>query len=299
MTLLSGLSVGQTNFVSNSSFETYTACAHPLMSNITNWASYFTGSSDAFNICITPTYSYMGVPSNIFGFESPHSGNGYCGFGTYEVGFSNAQEFLRTKLTSTLVAGKTYSLTFFVSLSDSSSYETTMFNAYFSATDDIISDDDILRSNAQVTITVPHNSISKIGWTKISATYSASGTEEYLMLGNFQKNNQVDTLFLCNCQFPKYSYYFIDDVSLYDIDELSNISEFQYQSKSRQTLFKNSDVFEIPINENIKVFVYDQLGKLLLTKNESFSLTYFTPGIYYYLTESGLSISQGKIIITE
>lgn len=289
----------QTNLVPNPSFETYTACTHILMPKISNWFSYFTGSSDAFNTCITPTYSFMGVPSNVFGYETPRTGNGYCGFDTYETGIGNVQEFIRVKLNSTLLSGKSYSLSFYVSLSDSSSYETTMFNAYFSSTDDAISDDSILMSNAQITVTVPHGSISKSGWTAVSATYTANGTEDYLMLGNFQKNNQADTLFLCNCQFPKYSYYFIDDVSLYNTDELSNISEFQFNSKPKQTIYKRSDTFDIDSNEKLNIFVYDQTGKLLLTKNESFSLAYFSPGIYYYRSQSDKSTSQGKIIITE
>ena len=298
-----GILHAQTNLVPNPSFENYSSCTPQLMQYLNFWFPYFAGSPDCFNSCMNISNPLLGVPSNIFGYENPRTGNGYCGFGTYELGLNNLQEFVRVPLTSTLIPGNKYGLTFYLSLSDSSSYETTMFNAYFSVTNDtysLISGKDSLMSKAQITATVSHGAISKTGWTKISVSYIAIGTENYLMLGNFQKNSQVDTLYLCYCQNPKYAYYYIDDVSLIDSTALQNIGENNYIIKEINTIFKNGDYFSFSDKTaNSEITIVNSMGQMILKTKENFYVENFAPGIYFYIIESNKYLIKNKFLITQ
>lgn len=62
-----------------------------------------------------------------------------------------------------------------------------------------------------------------LNWMKISGIFKASGGEQYLTIGNFSDNNHTDTLHVVKSNvlpIQSYiSYYYIDDVSLYEITE--------------------------------------------------------------------------------
>lgn len=121
----------QTNLVYNGDFEIYSSCptegsntsqTNYEITKCTGWSSPTTGTSDYFNICsntILPFGYSVGVPTNVFGFQYPQNGNGYVGLYAFED-FSPCQyrEYVQTKLNSSLTAGKSYELEYYVSLAN-------------------------------------------------------------------------------------------------------------------------------------------------------------------------------------
>jgi hypothetical protein len=69
-----------------------------------------------------------------------------------------------------------------------------------------------------------------VNWMKINGIYIANGGEEYLTIGNFYDNKHTDTLHLVKSNILPigaivHFYYYIDDVSLYEITEPHAIAD--------------------------------------------------------------------------
>lgn len=161
----------------------------------------------------------MGVPDNSFGIQQPRTGNGYCGFDTFEDNYE-MKEFLRVELNEVLEPNKVYCLSFWLSLSDSSSYETDRIHAYFSSVDSSVADDSYLLPNTQIEI-ITGFGMPTNNWVHYSGEFLAEGGERFLTIGNFQQNTQIQYVFLGQNQIPQYAYYYIDDVSLTECGSLN------------------------------------------------------------------------------
>src|SRR5688572_26019825 len=75
------ISLNGQNLLSNSSFETYSACPFYVsqLSFANGWYSPTDGTPDYFNSCADPV-TFMNVPDNQFGNQSAFEGNAYAGF---------------------------------------------------------------------------------------------------------------------------------------------------------------------------------------------------------------------------
>ncbi|MEP7170567.1 MAG: hypothetical protein ABI855_14450, partial [Bacteroidota bacterium] len=102
-----GVCEGQ-NLVPNWSFENYTSCPTQLgqVDSVLDWFQV-TQSPDYFNSCAVIGTS---VPNNGVGYQLPVSGNAYCGMICYYP--NSAREYIGTHLTSTLVVGQKYFVSF-------------------------------------------------------------------------------------------------------------------------------------------------------------------------------------------
>jgi hypothetical protein len=151
------------NLVPNPGFEVQDTC--PAVSQIElaqPWNSPTLGSPDLFN---TTCGSQNG---------SPHNGYGSAGFYTYST-FPNNREYVQVQLTSPLVAGETYEVSFYVKRLTFYSYAVNRMGAYFSASELDLSTTSSLTS---VTPQVEHTSmLSGTTYTLISGTFTAAGGE--------------------------------------------------------------------------------------------------------------------------
>jgi hypothetical protein len=59
--------------------------------------------------------------------------------------------------------------------------------------------------------------IDTMNWVRVSGIFIASGGERFIMLGNFYDDDQTDTL--ATPAFCVMAYYYIDDVSVYEISD--------------------------------------------------------------------------------
>ena len=221
------------NLVYNSSFEEYRECPKKIdalgtLTIVDAWFQPTAGSADYYNVCGSKE---CGVPKNKLGYQSAHRGLGYCGIYCSKTDY---REYLQTQLKRPLVAGQTYELTFFVSLSEYSSGCVATIGGLF--TKDRVSDTnrmvlmnkEIRKLSPQISQTIatyfepqvvnPYDRVltNYKGWTMITGRFVAEGGEEFLTIGNFfpASKSNVQDLDSLTYLLPG-AYYYIDDVSLY------------------------------------------------------------------------------------
>ena len=216
----------QTNLIPNGSFEIYNDCpkansaiesSSTIFPTVQNWIRPTTGTPDYFNTC-NLTSNTAGVPTNEAGYQFPNQGNAYVGLINYynfSTSFDGFREYLQVKLTQPLTAGAEYEFTYYLSptgfksVANVSAYYSVNKNEDFSLKTE-------LNFVPQVTNTSPLTDTSI--WYKITGTFKASGGEEWLIMGNFLKDNQCTPYSIStgnpDLNILGQSYIFIDDVSL-------------------------------------------------------------------------------------
>jgi hypothetical protein len=186
-TFVRGQQVG--NYVSNGSFEDTDTCAMFLPK--------FWNGVDSIASCacgyVSPCNNQM--PLNPFGYQWPKHGSTFilstlfCPPPWCANNFNRG--YLRNRLKQPLVVGKTYCITFFVNISNNSSYGIDGFAAYFGANElDTISQSFIPLTFLLPQIQNPNNNIitDTLNWTPVTGTFVATGNEKHLVIGNFKSD---------------------------------------------------------------------------------------------------------------
>ena len=97
------------NLVQNGSFEDTVSC--PLggdqLYKAIHWYK-FRETPDYFHTCCILSNCVVGVPSNVFGFQYPHSGNAYAGMTTFDLTGAPFHEFLAVQLLSPTIINQKY-----------------------------------------------------------------------------------------------------------------------------------------------------------------------------------------------
>src|SRR5690554_5653141 len=200
------------NLVPNPSFEEHTGC-YVLTDHCSEWFT-LSSTSDYIHFCSDYEYN-IGA-----GYQLPRTGEAYTGYINYALNHpagSNIREHLGVTLSTPMLVGEKYHISFYVS----SGYTNTVFNI---ATNNIgamfttytyydLMGNDIPNPNFAH---LNENSIiaDTVGWVKISGSFIADSAYTYMILGNFYDDEFTDTL-----NFPflipntvRYSYYYVDDV---------------------------------------------------------------------------------------
>ena len=200
------------NLVPNPSFEDTLGCPmfYPDLEGVCeSWHSY-SGTCDYMNDC-SPVCGYY----NQFGFQEPHSGNAYCGLGTYHVSLESTREHLGVSLIESLEIGTTYYVSFFVcaAWNVASTIATNKMGGLLTTYEynapqglqplpnySTIYEDEIISDTLQ--------------WTKISASFIADSMYGHLSIGCFFDDSMVDTLHIPYQGNITWAYYYVDDVCL-------------------------------------------------------------------------------------
>ncbi len=182
------------NLIQNGSFEIYTSPIDcnggggfydisqiPAVIIVNQWQVY--QSPDYFNI-ICNNNSERSAPLNFFGYSQPKSGAGYGGIIGYAGAGIEAKEYLYQQLSSPLINGKTYQLSFYLSLADASNGAIKNIGAYFCSTLPTLTS----FSYINVTPQIENQSgfmTDTLNWLQIQGLYQAVGGEQYVIFGNF------------------------------------------------------------------------------------------------------------------
>ncbi|MBK9106284.1 MAG: gliding motility-associated C-terminal domain-containing protein [Saprospiraceae bacterium] len=198
------------NLVPNPDFEMYDNCPSNIGSGYLHclpWEDGNNGTSDYFNACdIT---GFVDVPSNNFGNQLAHSGDGYAGF------FVRSQttdyfEYIQAPLIQPLEGGVTYHVSFYISLADEFC-GSKHIGAYFSFQPPPFTGSDRLDVVPQIDYVIDTFLSDNSGWMLISGCFTAEGDEAYITIGNFHLATETVLDPDCSPAFI-YSYYYIDDV---------------------------------------------------------------------------------------
>lgn len=211
------------NLVNNYSFENYVKCpqdytpqdlSHKL---IPGWGYPTKATPDYFNRCSPARADGVGVPKNFAGESQPKTGDAYAGAilsGT-DDGY---REYIQGSISTALVAGKQYCVTFNFKLASYSKFAVDQLSMYLSD----------LEIKNQLMVNLPYKPQinNDVGlfldnmdeWEEVCKVYKANGGEKFFILGNFksyEKTNYVATdKNMKNLRDKEYAYYFFDDVSI-------------------------------------------------------------------------------------
>lgn len=163
-----------------------------------------------------PTNAYM--PS----YQMPKSGTRYCLYTWYLNPFPapviEDREYIQNELKQKLHQGKSYCVTFNVSLVNESKYAITELGAYL--------DDGTIFTTHRGTSTLSPQIKSPsgvfisdtLGWTKIQGVFTANGTEKYITLGNYKLNTNTTFTPVFPASTRNIADYYVDDVSVIEAD---------------------------------------------------------------------------------
>jgi gliding motility-associated-like protein len=235
------------NLVPNPSFEDTFTCpigafdiyydSIPKLGNCSmkNWYSPSGSAHPAFNSC-APATSNARIPNTPLGFQYPHSGDGFAELTLFAIPDiitsvdTLFKGYIQNKLIDTLIKDNFYKVSFYVSLIG---YEWLFCHVL--TTDDIGANLNkkrhyILPSQANIPLSYSIRNpkgnyiTDTAGWTLICGVYKAEGGEQFITIGNFEADNQLnilslheDTSSLCTSTFRAIDF-FIDDVSVENLN---------------------------------------------------------------------------------
>jgi len=174
-------------------------------------------SADYFHSCAT--LYYVSIPSNRFGFQYPHFGQGYTGLIAYDYTSLTNREYIEVELLTLLLPSQTYYVQFYASLADTMQYAVSNLGALF--TDTLFNPmagpfpaGHPQAWNPQVENTSGNILNDKINWVAINGSFVANGGERFITIGNFRADAQTITQYVGGNTHPntRGAYYFIDDV---------------------------------------------------------------------------------------
>ncbi len=209
------------NLVPNPGFEVYSSCPDNIsqINKALPWKSplgnFNPGTPDYLNFCSTNT-----IINNILNLNSPFNGNGCAGifvYGNSSVQKPNYREYIEVRLIEKMKQNKVYCCKFNVILS------TYWGMAAIENIGMLITNTNTLTYNQVNTEPMLIDSVAQINnkkgiitdslnWNQISGLYKAKGFEEFITIGNFCKDVDVNFIILNSNWLA--SYYLIDDVSV-------------------------------------------------------------------------------------
>jgi hypothetical protein len=281
---------GQINLVPNPSFVNFVTFADNLPAS----------STDYFNACAID--SLVDVPTNYFGYQYAHSGDGYAGFASGYFNGSNLREYVEVKLVDTLKANYKYSVNFYLSCADNSRKACNSFSALLSFDSVVYSSPQyycLCSENPQINYSGAIISDSS-GWTLITDTIIAAGGEQFLTIGTFPYDSLINWITFNPNGIYYSAYYYIDDVSVVLIDSSVGIVENKYNRKLK--LYPNpcSNILNIETScsnlNSSEIFIYNLFGELMMTNvyRKGVDISSLNAGCYYLQlnTESEIIVSK-------
>ncbi len=258
------------NLIQNPSFEQYEACPARLgnfESDVTHWSTPTKGSTDYFNSCST----IMGTPENFNGTQPSDFGKGYAGIYLYAP--DDYREYVQVPLTQTLEKGKTYQVSFYISLAERSDFAVKDFGVLFSK--EKLSLDIKKELSKMHRYKVEGNSYNsmEIGytnfyrdtrdWVLVSTRFEAKGIENYLIIGNF-KNNAGTRKFKTKRGAKQGAYYYLDMVVLHPVPLSETLVNSKYDA---DLVTEDYELDKIHIFKNV-LFNFDEFRLLDSAKTD-------------------------------
>jgi hypothetical protein len=307
---LIALHVSAQNLVPNPSFEEYEDCPNnsSQIDLVMNWVVANEGTPDYFNSCFVSGVSDVGVPENLFGFQSPQHGAGYCGLFTYFWSSApfDGREYLQVQLTEPLIPNSEYVVSFFVSKADSAYYVTDNFAVCFTE-NQILSDG---WNNLQNTPQIVFDSFEVFSdsstWQYLSASFLAEGGEAFMTLGNFLNDAETEITQVQNGNSNTYkgAYYYVDNVCVAPVDMGCNVSGVPESNFNELLSFtydgENLHAYALD-GSSLGLKVFDTKGSLIWMNDRSvdikISTNSWSEGIYILYFFKNNRTLQNKIVV--
>ncbi|MCB9188853.1 MAG: T9SS type A sorting domain-containing protein [Flavobacteriales bacterium] len=295
------------NLVPNPSFEDYSLCPDnwDQFDRVNNWSTY-KQTPDYYNSC--DNTNMHSTPSNLMGYQQPHSGNAYAGLIFYEKGGESLNEMIGAQLSLPLVIGTKYYVSLKVILKYNNSFGICcgqdMIGAKFSNQPYTV-------MNPPQSDNSPHIYSTQVisdttNWVEVFGSFTADSAYTHISIGNYFSNTNVTINDIIPSNFS--SYYYVDDVCV--STDSSYATNYVYTGVDSNPLEEVISIYPNPANDFIKIEnhnstnpisikLYNSLGQLLLTIDEEHNPTttidisdYCTNLIYIVVTSNNKSFTQ-------
>lgn len=292
------------NLITNGGFENYTQLPN-------SYGQYY--FCNGWSNCSgggTPDYFHVNgtgqakLPNPFPSTINPHGGSAIMGLSLYAASATNFREYLTTTLTSPLVVGEDYQLSFYFSNG------TAPIN-YGGVGSDNFS---IALSTGALSQNISYNPITTItpqyiyngflysnSWQLVTYEFTANEAYQHITFGSYV-NDSTQQLQQLSPAANLNAYYYIDDVSLslsLSTEEQTLASDIKIYQNSISKLLSieafNNDA-------TLELLLYDFKGRTLLQKTFKKTINIntesFTEGIYIYKIKSRNDVlKQGKVIL--
>lgn len=195
------------------------------------WRSPTAASPDAYNpdVRVPRHWAVQG-----FGAQTPHGGTAMSGITLYGCanGKPHCREYLQTQLIEPLVPGQRYRFSVWVAALPRS-LRCNGLSAAFVETPSYFDDD--RRLSAKPLATISEVMEPGQGWVELSTTFTASGTEHYLLIGNFGDDESTMTRSPDVPDPLPFAYYYVDEVNIHKLEPIVPIAA-PANDLSRRTL---------------------------------------------------------------
>ena len=293
-------------YITNGSFEQIDSCYGSVASigfdvfawaGCKGWSIPIKSSSDLW--CENGKVGIISpplIPS--CGYQNPRTGANMAGILIGDNGYANYREYVQNKLTQTLKINKNYTIEFYLSKGvmpcTTNQFGVKFFNTkHNDATTYWLTN---LTPDAENDET---NFITDtLGWQKVSLSYRANGTENYIVIGCFADSLHLtlesgcDTSGIGVSYIPGLGYFFIDDVSIIEkeMPELPNVFSPNGDGAN--------DIWKAEFDEDVTFFIYNRWGNKVYEQKEKniyWNGTNYNDGIYYYIINSNQYNYKGFI----
>lgn len=240
---------GQENIVPNPSFEEFDGFPIGWYYKGTDfddvvkyWTSATLASPDAYGarVRVPASWSEKG-----FGKQFPHSGQAMAGITVFGCGTGkpHCREYIEIQMKEPLVIGQVYVVEFWVSHL-AGSLQVNNIGAYFSDKQVKVKTDNCLNLVPQVKSEAVLNADGG-RWIKFIAKFQAQTEAEWVVIGNFNEDNQTTAVYPSVSNGLNFAYYYIDDVSVKKAEPIMPVP------------VKEDDLTRIPL----------ETGKVIVLKN--------------------------------
>jgi gliding motility-associated-like protein len=218
------------NLVPNASFSYYAECPknqgdiHLAYPWFAGFKYRLGGSSELYHECNNTDNGFFGIPKNFLGYQIDNSNpKGYAGIVVAYKDFETLdfhKEFIEVGLSDSLIKGKSYCVSFYISTAEHSCYGVGKIQAYFT-NDSFFVNNHNIEYPAQISSKQPIL-YDTLNWVQVTDTFRAKGGERFMTIGNFQKKANIIYQYMLP-PLPMLrdyiAYYYIDDVSVYLCDD--------------------------------------------------------------------------------
>jgi len=249
--ILNSLFISAQNLILNPSFEEFSGC--PFASSQIWKSPPWKGYSIEYNNACAPQWGFS-VPYNPFGFQYANSGIATVGFIPFTDSINVDARELIFQMIPSLIPSRRYCASFFTNLADASRFGIDCMEIYVCVDSVGQTISNIVNPNfIPASPGFPSQVRYKGGiisdtsnWIKIEGSFVAEGGEKYFYMGCLSKQiNEVNTQWFTYNNIwpapgfdPHFSYYFIDDVSLYELNKLPQAQNHAYNCAANTVTLK-------------------------------------------------------------
>lgn len=274
------------NLIPNPSFELYSSLPNDLgqFALCDQWTNCSSSDSDP-DFYHTNASLLSDLPVTSVAEVFPHSGNALMGFVAAGKSGSNYREYLSVKLSSPTIPGRKYNVSF--NITNGEVYNYSLSGLGVSQLGVCLSNTQLIQiSNEPINATPYFESFEVMynrGWEKVSFSFIANSSLEWLTLGVFNDDSDLDIQFMDgNSSLADYAYYFVDNFSMENItlellqaeDDRNIARDIEPEADSEFPFFVpnaftpdgngNNDTFSIIVgqkNIDFTISVFDRWGK--------------------------------------